>query len=144
MKSSKLRCHDVGLACWLLGSRSPGQVAHATPLLGHLFGHLAVMEAMKGRYNRCEADHIHFYRDSAGNEVDLLLPEERQMRVIEIKAGVTVNQDHFLGLATFARALPDQLPAGWVGYGDDAGQTRSNWPVLACHELMSKPLEVIR
>ena len=45
---------------------------------------------------------MNFYRDSEGNEVDLLLPIGGKVHAIEIKAGSTVSKDYFKGLKTFA------------------------------------------
>jgi len=43
------------------------------PLRGNLFENLVVMEALKYRLHRGRRSNLHFYRDSNGNEVDLLL-----------------------------------------------------------------------
>jgi hypothetical protein len=61
------------------------------PLWGALFENFVVMEAMKDRFNQGENSPLYFYRDSEGNEVDLLMPVGRQLHAIEVKAGATVN-----------------------------------------------------
>ena len=101
VKSPKLYFYDVGLACWLLGLRMADQVSR-DPLLGSLFENFIIMEAMKDRLNAGESAQMYFYRDSEGNEVDLLLPTGGQWHAIEIKAGATVNPDYFKVLKTFA------------------------------------------
>lgn len=138
VKASKLYFHDVGLACWLLGLRSAEQVAR-DPLWGSLFENFVIMEAMKDRLNAGATAEMYFYRDSEGNEVDLLIPVGTKMHAIEIKAGATINPDYFKGLKTFAAHQPAVFASGCVVFGGADGQSRSNWPVHAWHQLQHTP-----
>ena len=138
VKASKLYFHDVGLACWLLGLRSAEQVAR-DPLWGSLFENFVVMEAMKDRLNAGATAEMYFYRDSEGNEVDLLIPVGTKMHAIEIKAGATINPDYFKGLKTFAAHQPAVFASGCVVFGGADGQSRSDWPVHAWHQLQHTP-----
>ncbi|CAN7173026.1 ATP-binding protein [Variovorax sp. LjRoot130] len=138
VKSPKLYFHDVGLACWLLGLRTPEQVAR-DPLFGSLFENFVVIEALKSRFNRGETAEMYFYRDATGNEVDLLLPSGRRFRAVEIKAGATVNSDYFRGLSGFSALFPDALEGGSVVYGGETAQMRSDWPVIAWKRLQNPP-----
>ncbi|MCX8522189.1 MAG: ATP-binding protein, partial [Rhodoferax sp.] len=130
IKSPKLYFHDTGLACWLLGLRTPEQVRR-DPLWGALFENFVVMEALKDRYNQAENSPLYFYRDSDGNEVDLLMPVGRQFHAIEIKAGATVNIDYFKGLKRFNANHAGVLASGCVVYGGEQSQLRSPWPALS-------------
>jgi predicted AAA+ superfamily ATPase len=138
VKASKLYFHDVGLACWLLGLRSADQVAR-DPLWGSLFENFIIMEAMKDRLNAGATAEMYFYRDSEGNEVDLLIPVGTKMHAIEIKAGATINPDYFKGLKTFAAHQPAVFASGCVVFGGADGQSRSDWPVHAWHQLQHTP-----
>lgn len=138
IKAPKLYFYDVGLACWLLGLRSAEQVAR-DPLWGSLFENFVIMEAMKDRLNAGESPEMYFYRDSEGNEVDLLLPVGGKMHAIEIKAGATVNPDYFKGLKTFAAHHPGAVAAGGVVYGGEQNQSRTDWPVYSWLTLQTKP-----
>ncbi|MDO8774251.1 MAG: ATP-binding protein [Burkholderiaceae bacterium] len=138
VKSPKLYFYDVGLACWLLGLRTPEQVAR-DPLWGSLFENFIIMEAMKDRLNAGESAEMYFYRDSEGNEVDLLLPSGGKFHAIEIKAGATVNKDYFKGLKTFAAHHSTAVSGGGVVYGGVPSQSRSDWPVHSWLELRFKP-----
>ena len=138
VKASKLYFHDVGLACWLLGLRSAEQVVR-DPLWGSLFENFVIMEAMKDRLNAGATAEMYFYRDSEGNEVDLLIPVGTKMHAIEIKAGATINPDYFKGLKTFAAHQPAVFASGCVVFGGADGQSRSNWPVHAWHQLQHTP-----
>lgn len=130
IKSPKLYFVDTGLACWLLGLRTPEQVQR-DPLWGALFENFVVMEALKDRFNQGENSPLYFYRDSEGNEVDLLMPIGRQLHAIEIKAGATVNPDYFKGLKRFDAHHPGTLRSGCVVFGGAPSQARSPWPVLS-------------
>lgn len=134
IKAPKLYFYDVGLASWLLGLRTPEQVLR-DPLWGSLFENFILMEAMKDRLNAGESAEMYFYRDSEGNEVDLLLPVGGQVHAIEIKAGATINPDYFKGLRTFAAHHPGALAGGGVIFGGDVGQAWSDWPVHTWRDL---------
>ncbi len=137
IKSPKLYFYDVGLACWLLGLRTPEQVAR-DPLWGSLFENFIIMEAIKDRLNSGESQEMYFYRDSEGNEVDLLIPVGGRLYAIEIKAGATVNPDYFRGLKTFAAHHPTLVAGGCVLFGGDQGQSRSDWPVFSWRSLLNQ------
>jgi len=138
VKSPKLYFHDTGLACWLLGLRTPEQVQR-DPLWGALFENFVVMEALKDRWNQGDGGPLYFYRDSEGNEVDLLMPLGSQLHAIEIKAGSTVNPDYFKGLRRFHAHHPHALLSGCVVVGGTQGQARSDWPVHSWLQLRRKP-----
>jgi hypothetical protein len=138
VKTPKLYFYDVGLACWLLGLRTPQQVQR-DPLWGALFENMIVMEALKDRYNAGASGEMYFYRDAEGHEVDLLLPVGGRLHAIEIKAGATVNPDYFKGLRSFAMHHPQALASGGVIFGGRAGQARSDWPVHSWLTLRRKP-----
>lgn len=72
---------------------------------------------------------MYFYRDSEGNEADLLLPTGVSFYAIEIKAGTTANPDDSEGLKTFALHHPQSIAGGNVIYGGVQSQNRSDWPV---------------
>ena len=96
------------------------------------------MEAMKDRLNAGETAEMYFYRDSEGNEVDLLLPTGDKLHAVEIKAGATINPDYFKGLKTFAAHHPQALSGGCVIFGGIQGQSRSDWPVYSWLQLLLK------
>ena len=57
-------------------------------LWGSLFQNFIIMAAMKDQLNDGKSAEMYFYRDSEGNEADLLLPTGVSFYAIEIKAGV--------------------------------------------------------
>ena len=100
VKQAKLYFCDVGLAAWLLGVREAGQLA-SHPLRGALFENLIVNEFAKHALNLGLAPGLHFYRDSNGQEVDLLVEyglPPGQLGLVEIKSGQTVQREWLRGL----------------------------------------------
>ncbi len=71
VKSPKIYFYDTGLLCWLLGIQEPGQLA-THPLRGSIFETFAVSEIVKTRLNSMENTEFFFWRDSNGNEVDVI------------------------------------------------------------------------
>jgi predicted AAA+ superfamily ATPase len=138
VKSPKLYFYDVGLASWLLGLRTGDQVMR-DPLWGSLFENFIIMEAMKDRLNAGESSEMYFYRDSEGNEVDLLMPIGGKMHAVEIKAGATVSRDYFKGLKTFSAHQVNAFASGCVVFGGTLGQHRTDFPVHSWLQLMRKP-----
>ncbi len=97
IKSPKLYFYDAGLVCWLLGIREPGQLA-THPLRGSIFETLIISELVKTSLNAGERPIFHFWRDSNGNEVDVIAYVGTKLIPIEIKSGQTINRDFFTGL----------------------------------------------
>ena len=118
VKTPKLYFYDVGLAAHLIGITEPGQL-RTHPLRGQLFENLIVVEVMKHFLNRGRRPHLYFYRDSNGNEVDLLLQSGRQWVPVEIKSAATVKPDLFKGLFRFMDVVPDAVDPMLVYDGDN-------------------------
>jgi uncharacterized protein len=134
IKSPKLYFHDVGLASYLLGLENERQVGR-DPLRGNLFENLAVVEALKYRWNRGKRGNLNFYRDSRGNEVDLLVSVGSDLFPVEIKAGATIGSDAFKGLEKVSGVLK-RVPFGkGLIYGGDEIQVRSGVRVYPVTEI---------
>ena len=114
----------MGLAAHLLGLESELHISR-DPLRGNLFENMVVMEALKYRLHRGRRSNLHFYRDSNGNEVDLLLNYGPDLFPVEVKAGMTVNKDYFKGLQAISRVFDLPLGAGLI-YGGEEVQRRHN------------------
>ncbi len=135
VKSPKLYFYDVGLAGFLLGIENEKQLSR-DPLRGSLFENWVVAEALKYRFNKGKRSNLYFYRDSKGNEVDLIMAKEPDLFPIEIKAGMTITRDYFKGLTHFAKLFPDNIPAGsGLVYGGDKAQQRTTVSIVPYHHL---------
>ena len=105
IKSPKLYFYDVGLAACLMGITEPAQLA-SHPLRSMLYENLIIMEVMKHFVALGHRRKLHFYRDSNGNEVDLVIPRSREHVPVEIKSAETVSRAFFKGLNRFSKAVP--------------------------------------
>jgi len=72
VKSPKLYFYDTGLVASLLGMDNPNQMA-THYLRGGLFENLVITEYLKKCYAQAVVPTIFFWRDSNGNEVDLVI-----------------------------------------------------------------------
>ena len=125
VKRPKLYFYDVGLVAFLLGISDTSHV-RSHPLRGLLFENLVVTEVLKHQLNRNLLPDLSFYRDSEGNEVDLVVGHGDACLPIEIKSGSTVSADYFKGLKRF-NAVVDHYPYGrLVVYGGEEVQHRSD------------------
>ena len=122
VKAPKLYFYDVGLASYLLGIESPGQVA-THPLRGSLFENVVVAEAAKHCYNRGREPRLSFFRDSRGLECDLFYETERGINAIEAKSGVTIASDFARSLDRVAELVPN-VAAKTVVYGGATAEER--------------------
>lgn len=135
VKSPKLYFYDVGLAAFVLGIENAKQLSR-DPLRGSLFENMVIAETLKYRFNQGKKSNLYFYRDSKGNEVDLLLVNGPDLYPIEIKGGMTINRDYFRGLKHFAKIFPDRIPAGsGIVYGGDTAQQRSDVTIVPFQHL---------
>ena len=117
VKTPKLYFYDTGLACALLDIRSANQVSTHF-LKGGLFENLVINEFIKAAYNSGIEPDISFWRDSTGNEVDLLQYINGKTYAYEIKSGVTYSPDFFKGISKWAAlsgVAPDYLNVVYTG-----------------------------
>ena len=131
IKSPKLYFYDSGLLCWLLGIQQAGQLA-SHPLRGAIFETFVVAELVKGRLNRGERPALHFWRDSNGNEVDVIADLGGTPMPIEIKSGKTLNRDFFKGLERWI-ALAGSVVQPTLIYGGTESATRKGVRVWGWH-----------
>lgn len=134
VKAPKLYFYDVGLASYLLGIENEMHISRH-PLRGNLFENLVVMEALKYRFNRGKRSNLSFYRDSNGNEVDLIFEIGPDIFPVEIKAGATITEDYMRGLKSLARVIK-HLPYGsGLVYGGDREQIRSGLHIVPITDI---------
>jgi predicted AAA+ superfamily ATPase len=113
VKSPKLYFGDVGLAAFLLGIQTADQAAR-DPLRGNLYENLIVADVMRRLCNSGKRPDLHFFRDSHGNEVDLLIREGRSLIAVEIKSASTFSTDFLKGLNNFNALVGSQVHQGLV------------------------------
>jgi len=115
IKSPKVYFTDVGLAAFLLGIHTPKQ-AGRDPLRGNLYENLVITEIVKGALNKGIRPEIYFFRDSHGNEVDLIIREKGELFPVEIKSAATFSTDFLKGLKRFQEFGLRRVAPGTVLY----------------------------
>jgi predicted AAA+ superfamily ATPase len=132
-KAHKLYFCDVGLATWLIGITQAAQLL-SHPLRGALFENLVVMEFVKHALHRGERPDLHFFRDSNGLEVDLLVGNglpPGQLGLVEIKSGQTVSSSWFKPMERVAQALGlSRIGRRMMIYGGSEHQVRQGVEVV--------------
>ncbi|MEN8221562.1 MAG: DUF4143 domain-containing protein, partial [Pseudomonadota bacterium] len=120
IKAPKLHFYDSGLACYLLGIRSPDELHHH-PLRGAIFESWVASEIYKVFTNRGALPSLFHYREARGLEIDLLIEAANGLKAIEVKSGATVNRDFFKHLNKFMETVrrANQPVKSWLFYGGD-------------------------
>lgn len=134
-KSPKLYFHDTGLLCHLLRINDVSQMNNQS-VKGALFENMVISEYVKKRYHKNERQtDLWFWRDSHGNEVDLLIEKPRETEIVEIKATRTVMPDLFKGLNYYAALETDVKLSKTLVYGGEERQERSVAQVVPWSEV---------
>jgi len=125
IKSPKLYFGDTGLLCRLLGIRNPEDLRNH-PLRGPIFETFVFSEMRKLYLHHGQRPPLYFWRDSNGQEVDLLA-DLGQFRIpVEIKSSETVAKDFLNGLDRYLKLSGD--PWGVLVYGgQEAYRRRVHW-----------------
>jgi hypothetical protein len=132
VKAPRLHFYDTGLAGWLAGV-GHAQALELSALRGPLFESWVVSEVMKHRFNHLVDAACHFFRDSNGNEIDLVIELEGRTMAVEVKSGATLAGDWFRGLHRFAGVVRDVQPV--LVYGGEGGFEREGVTVLGWRSL---------
>ena len=104
IKSSKIYFYDTGIVCHLLGIRSVEGLQKSN-YYGAIFENFIVSEIIKNRKNKEQFGEVYFYRDSTGNEVDVLIENEGNLIPIEIKSAVKIQKEHHKNLKWFQKVF---------------------------------------
>lgn len=116
IKSPKIYFIDTGLACSVLGIDNANQI-HTHFLKGGLFENLIIIDAIKQQLNRGKADRIYFWRDSHGNEIDMIINRGDRLEPFEIKSGKTFNSDFIKNLNYWQKLTKKE--GGTIVYSGD-------------------------
>ncbi len=112
----KLHMVDTGLACHLLGIKTPKQLLDSS-FYGGLLESFVVMECYKHMGWSEDTVNIYHYRDKKKNEVDIVLEQaDGRLIAIEIKASSTVRESDFKGITKFADFVGESFKYGYVFY----------------------------
>jgi hypothetical protein len=135
VKTPKLYFIDTGLAAWLLGVRDAESMAtHA--MRGALFESWVIAEILKHEFNGGAVPELWFWRDSNGQEVDLLLPAGQWLQPVEIKSGSTFSMDWLVPGKRWAALVGDTALPPMVVFGGRSGFELHGSRVVGWPELV--------
>jgi hypothetical protein len=134
VKSPKLYFYDTGLACNLLGIRSPQEVV-SHYLRGNLFENLVIVDLMKSSYAHESVRHYYYWRDSNGHEIDLLTEQAGRIHALEIESSETMNTSLLKGLRFFEGLTSEPLASSTLVYAGKERQTRRSIGIMPWSDL---------
>ena len=129
IKTPKLYFFDTGLAAWLLGIQTPDQL-NLHPLRGALFECFVISELFKTRYNRGEPTPFYFWRDRAGQEVDVVIEHPVSLQPVEIKSGQTLPPTPYSSLLKWLTLAGEAARDPILVYGGADSYTHSGVKAL--------------
>ena len=104
IKAPKLYFYDTGVLCNLLNVHSVSALKRSEHY-GALFENLMITEIKKNRLNKEKSGQMYFFRDSAGNEVDMIIENEEGLLPVEIKASKKADRHDLRGLKWFQKVF---------------------------------------
>jgi predicted AAA+ superfamily ATPase len=134
VKAPKLYFCDTGLASSLLGVEDEEQLSTHF-LRGGLFENMIINEFIKDSFNNGKEPNMTFWRDSTGNEVDLLISQKGKQLAYEIKSGATYSSNYFKGIKVWA-GLSETTPENcYVIYSGDKKLSTSQGEVIPWNNI---------
>ncbi|MBD3236780.1 MAG: DUF4143 domain-containing protein [Candidatus Eisenbacteria bacterium] len=112
-KTPKVYFTDVGTLCYLVGLRDAEHAA-AGPMAGAIMETAVLSEIVKGHRHRGREPRVHFWRTSAGAEIDFLVEDQGRLVPIEVKASATPRPAMAAQISAFRRDLGDNAAPGYV------------------------------
>jgi uncharacterized protein len=104
IKSPKLYFYDTGVLCSLLAIHTIEELKKS-PYYGAIFENFLVSETQKNRKNKDCLGELYFFRDSIGNEVDLVIEKHNSYLPIEIKSSIKFSKDQLKNLKWFQKTF---------------------------------------
>ena len=102
---------------------------------GAIFENMVVMECLKRRYNQGKEGNVFFYRDSNGQEVDILVKEEGQLTAIEVKSSMTYQPAFVKSLQRLPEWTTTPIRCRAVVYAGDFENTAGDIKLVRYNHL---------
>ena len=134
VKTPKIYFLDSGLAAWLMGIRS-AETLETHAARGALFESWVVSELYKKRLNAGLPIDLFFWRDNTGNEVDLIVENEKGLQPIEIKSGSTYASDWSQGLKKWQFLAQNSSLEPAILYGGESNFEREGLKVWGWRDV---------
>ena len=118
VKTPKVYFTDTGMLCFLTGLRDPEAAAFG-PLSGTLFETAVLSEILRTYWHRGEEPRVHFWRTSAGVEVDFVIEHGTTLVPIEVKLSATPRPGMAAAIASLRADLGPKVKSGYVIHQGD-------------------------
>ncbi len=134
IKQPKLYFYDTGLAASLLRIRSR-EALFSFHLRGNLFENFIIAEYCKSVLHSGTQPDAFFFRDSTGNEVDLIIDKTPELIPVEIKSGETITHEFFKGLIRYQSLSNTSPEKCFLIYSGKKSGKRKHANVLSWNNL---------
>jgi predicted AAA+ superfamily ATPase len=134
VKTPKVYFYDTGLLCHLLGINDYDYLL-ASSIKGALFENMVISEHIKRMYHKNQVVDSWFWRDSVGNEIDLVYSENQQLITHEIKSTATIMSKHLKGLDYFEKKAENRTILKKMIYTGNEHYVRQNCEMIPWHEF---------
>lgn len=134
VKMPKIYFYDTGLAAYLADIENAGHLLHHS-LRGSLFETFVIADLMKRRLNSGLEPNLYFWRDKSGHEIDCVIDDAGEQRLVEIKSGKTTSEDFFDNLRYYQQLSGEDHERSYVIYGGEQSQQRAYGQVLSWRDF---------
>jgi len=130
VKTPKIYFYDVGLVSFLLGIENDEELIQST-YKGALFENYALLEILKNHKNKGIRREYYFWRDSNGNEIDLIVQRGKNIQCIEMKSSETVKSEFIKKLHYLENLSSDLKFSFYLLNTQNETQIRTNETILS-------------
>lgn len=135
IKSPKIFFYDTGVLCSLLNVSSAEELTNHFAV-GSIFENFIISEFKKQLSTSHVTADIYFYRDTHGNEVDLVIDMGGSFIPVEIKSSSTYTNSFFAGFHYWRKHI-EMDAQGFVVYGGDVTQQVQKDKLVSWKDLES-------
>lgn len=132
IKSPKIFFYDTGVLCQLLNVSSIAELMNHFAV-GSIFENFIISDFKKEIETRNLSAEVFFYRDSHGNEIDLVIDTGTALVPLEIKSGSVFNPSYFDIFPYWRNNVQDS--AGFVVYAGKETQKIENDRLVPWNDL---------
>lgn len=134
LKSPKLYFYDTGLLSNIMKVKSEDDMISSN-IKGALFENFVISEMVKQAAHKCLQNDFFYWRDSNGNEVDLIMESPDGLEIIEIKATKSISMNLTKGLNYFYNLANDSAIKRKVVYAGDTNDKMYNTEFVAWRNI---------
>lgn len=139
IKSPKIYFTDLGLACRLLELSSSEQLENFF-LIGGLFENFVILEIKKHLLNNKPTAKLYYFRDTNGNEIDLIIDQGTKQIPVEIKSSSTFSVSYLKGIRYWTQLVeaksPKKTATGFVVYTGSDLYKASEYSLIRWNDLL--------